>query len=311
MRVGVGPGLVNRKKATALEYEPKSDKGSSTVTPNESATLINSTEETNDDDNKEGAYDPLTKINIYLSAIVLTLFILIMVFSSREKKRAYYNYKMAQLESMSKSLGVQYNSLYSQYDELTSTIASQVGLITLKHHEEEVGKLQKTQEEVKTKLELKHLTVEELQKEMKANKDELAKVKSELIRKEIDMYDFCDRCMFTGIPGLRATCKARKDYLVQRGAKEDEAVMAIFQMGESCKLLKSAEKQTAADEAVSMTETEEKDFLSKFCGSCKFTAIPELSRYTCQQRLDYVVRGGSPVDVAKIGLMKSDPGCVA
>lgn len=303
----VSDNVVNRKKAptfTGIESDVEAD-GKSPLTSSGPDSPSSSTKHTTkNDDNKEGAGDPLTKINFVLTIIVSVLFLCAIFFSSKEKKNAYLKYKMAQLEAVSNSMTAQKNALYKKYDSLTTTIAEEVGLVKVAHHESEVGGLKRSQELVSAQLKSKQTSIETLQEEIKKNKEELQKVKNKLLEAEMSAYDFCPKCNYEGIPGLKSSCEGRAKYIAGKGAQLEVAQMAVMSESPSCRVPKKPDSEPE----IKPTEEEEEALLAKWCEICAFTAIKGL-KTSCGKRATYLMGYGTPDKVAKLSVLKADPGC--
>merc|ERR1712157_721946 len=104
-----------------------------------------------------------------MGMLVGILFLIAMLFTSREAKRLYFNKRMAQLSSLSKSFENEYNQLYKRHDELTEKIAKDsVGLVSESQHKNAIGELKKSYEAsmsaLKDSLEKQKAELEEVKK---------------------------------------------------------------------------------------------------------------------------------------------------
>merc|ERR1712176_1490874 len=122
-------------------------------------------QKTNEEEEEE--WDTLAVINYYLTIVVAILFTIVMCFSSKEKKIAYYHYKMAQLESIWKMWedfwSGSYFYPYEYYD--TTIIAEQVKFVKSRQHEDSV---RPSNEDVKAAM--KQISLQILQEEISLTK---------------------------------------------------------------------------------------------------------------------------------------------
>jgi chromosome segregation ATPase len=135
-----------------------------------------------------------------------------------------------QLAQIASSLSEQKAYLATQIDAMASSLEvdkADIGIVSRSHHEGELDKLKKTNEEIEK-------ITKEKQQQIDLKEEEIKRLKAQMATMSLDVAKFCASCPFN-VGGLRTSCGKRFDYLVDHhSVKEEDAKVAVMKADPNC-----------------------------------------------------------------------------
>lgn len=214
---------------------------SSTSTNGGSTTLPVSTRGGNNTDNerKGDRYRRwFDNASVCFLAINVMIF-LYLYFTPKETVLSHHKQVSDQLVQMAEIIQTQHDLMVERFNYLTKDVDKKEKELEAKTKAEE--KLEaKHNDKDAAKIEKMKIEIKELSTEIKNEKGDIEKIKEKIDEDEkktkADVKTFCESCKFYHeASGLRTTCGARKQFLVDRyGNTEEMAIRAVVEWDPSC-----------------------------------------------------------------------------